>query len=75
MVQATFAIAWHGVVVAMVTQGGSGQHIYNITYHEYNLWLRYGSIDEIVFITVGISKLSIICFNWRLTGETSKAWP
>ena len=75
MVAAAFAIAWHGVVVAMVTQGGSGQHIYNITYHEYNLWLRYGSIDEIVFfITVGITKLSIICFNWRLTGETSKSW-
>lgn len=75
MVAAAFVIAWHGVVVAMVTQGGSGQHIYNITYHEYNLWLRYGSIDEIVFfITVSITKLSIIYFKWRLTGETSKAW-
>ena len=75
IVAAAFAIAWLGVVVAMVTQGGSGQHIYNITYHEYNLWLRYGSIDEIIFfITVSITKLSIICFNWRLTGETSKAW-
>ncbi len=75
MVAAALAIAWLGVVIAMVTQGGSGQHIYNITYHEYSLWLRYGSIDEIVFfITVGITKLSIICFNWRLTGDTSKAW-
>ena len=75
MVAAAFAIAWHGVILAMVTQGGTGQHIYNITYHEYDLWLRYGSIDEILFfITVGITKLSIICFNWRLTGETSKAW-
>ena len=75
LVAAAFAIAWQGVIIAMVTQGGTGQHIYNITYHEYNLWLRYGSINEIVFfITVGITKLSIICFNWRLTGETSKAW-
>ena len=75
VVAAAFAIAWLSVVIAMVIQGGSGQHIYNITYHEYNLWLRYGSIDEIVFfITVSITKLSIICFNWRLTGETSKAW-
>ena len=75
VVAAAFAIAWHGVIIAMVTQGGTGQHIYNINYHEYNLWLRYGSINEIVFfITVGITKLSIICFNWRLTGETSKAW-
>ena len=75
VVAAAFAIAWLSVVIAMVIQGGSGQHIYNITYHEYNLWLRYGSIDEILFfITVGITKLSIVCFNWRLTGETSKAW-
>lgn len=75
IVAAAFAIAWLGVVIAMVVQGGSGQHIYNITYHEYNLWLRYGSIDEIVFfVTVGFTKLSIVCFNWRLTGETSKAW-
>ena len=75
VVAAAFAIAWLSVVIAMVVQGGSGQHIYNITYHEYNLWLRYGSIDEIVFfITVSITKLSIVCFNWRLTGGTSKAW-
>ncbi|KAK3171119.1 hypothetical protein OEA41_003203 [Lepraria neglecta] len=69
------AISWLTLVIGMVTRGDSGQHIYNTTYDNLFWFFYLGSIDEtLFFVTVGITKLSIIGFNWRLTGETSKAW-
>ncbi|KAL9130691.1 MAG: hypothetical protein Q9217_001170 [Psora testacea] len=75
IVAAAGAITWFSIVIAMVAKAGVGEHIYNTTYEETYWFARYGYIDLVVFfITVSFTKLSIICFNWRLTGETSKAW-
>ncbi|KAI9808699.1 MAG: hypothetical protein M1825_003851 [Sarcosagium campestre] len=69
------AVTWFSIVIAMVRQAGVGRHIYNVTYHEWYMFSRYGYIDLIVFfVTVSLTKLSIICFNWRLTGITSRTW-
>lgn len=78
----------------MVKYGGGGEHIYDVTYHEYYIlkWVcgtrigfrtykglikihQLGSVDKMVFIlAVGIIKMSITCFNMRITGLTSKGW-
>lgn len=69
------AVSWLGIAVAMVPQGGLGQHIYNITYEKYDWLLRLRSIDlTVFFVTVSFTQLSIVCFNQRLTGTISNAW-
>ncbi|KAL9097637.1 MAG: hypothetical protein Q9163_006334, partial [Psora crenata] len=69
------AVTWFSLVIAMVGRGGVGKHIYNTTYDETYWFARYGYIDLVVFyITVSFTKLSIVCFNWRLTGESSIRW-
>ena len=69
------AVTWFTFAMAGVFLVGVGRHIYNNTYM--NLYWYYwgGSINAIIFfVTVSFTKLSIICFNWRLTGGTSRGW-
>jgi len=73
VVGAAGAISWLGIAVAMVIQGGVGQHVYNLSYMDYYQFSRYRSIDAIVYpVTVSLIQMSILYFNWRLLGATSK---
>lgn len=69
------AIGWLGCVIGMVTHGGNGKHLWDVTYLEYYWFIRLAGIAELIFwITVGLIKVSITLFNRRLTGLTSRRW-
>ena len=68
-------VSWFGLAIAMIPLAGVGKHIYDCTYENLYWFWRIANVDLIVFfVAVSFAKLSIICFNWRLTGETSKVW-
>ncbi|KAK0609383.1 hypothetical protein DIS24_g12324 [Lasiodiplodia hormozganensis] len=72
---AIMAIAYPAIQIAMVTHGGGGQHTWDVTYEEYNVFNWLGVVCKILFFTsVGLIKLSITLFNRRLTSMTSPVW-
>ena len=49
--------------------------MYDVTYHQYYVFKYIGSIQSIIFYpAVAFIKMSIIAFNMRLTGLTSRRW-
>ncbi|KAL8999157.1 MAG: hypothetical protein Q9169_001936 [Polycauliona sp. 2 TL-2023] len=69
------AVAWFGIVGAMVTYGGAGKHVFDITYQEYYWYARLGRFGSItLYIASAFAKFSIVLFNIRLTSLTSVIW-
>ncbi|KAK5120367.1 hypothetical protein LTR85_006306 [Meristemomyces frigidus] len=70
------AVAYPALQIAMVNYGGAGQHIYDITYHEYYVYHWIAAVAQIdFFVCAGLVKLSIAVFNMRLTGmATTRLW-
>lgn len=70
------AIAYPALQISMVVYGGAGQHIYDITYHEYYIYHWLAAAAQIdFFVCVGLVKMSIAVFNMRLTGmATTRLW-
>ncbi|KAM0799547.1 hypothetical protein BDR22DRAFT_778823, partial [Usnea florida] len=69
------AVAYFALAIGMVVYGGAGKHIYDMTYEEVDWFYELGFIGIIVFfLGVGLIKISIIFFNRRLTGLTSRRW-
>ncbi|KAL8967285.1 MAG: hypothetical protein Q9183_002994 [Haloplaca sp. 2 TL-2023] len=68
-------ISWFGIVGAMVTYGGAGRHLFDLTYMEYYWFARLGRLGSIMlYVASAFAKFSIIFFNVRLTGLTSVTW-
>lgn len=75
VIAAMGAVVWLSVAAAMVPMAGAGRHVQSLRYDNLYWYIRFGSIDlSVFFVTVSFAKLSIVCFNWRLTGYTSRAW-
>ena len=76
MILATLSFcAYAGLWIAQAYPGGIGQHRYNIRYS--TLEKRVGPASAtwfFIFFVIVPTKLSIICFNARLTGLTSNFW-
>ena len=75
VIAAVGATVWFALVIAMVPLAAAGSHVYNATYM--NVWWfhRIGSVDLLIFfIAVCFAKMSIVCFNARLTAGFSKVW-
>ncbi|KAL8977827.1 MAG: hypothetical protein Q9205_006454 [Flavoplaca limonia] len=71
----TLTVAWPSLGLANVVHGGVGKHMYDVTYHQYYVFKYIGSIQSIIFYpAVAFIKMSIIAFNMRLTGLTSRRW-
>ncbi|CAO1606480.1 hypothetical protein XANCAGTX0491_009979 [Xanthoria calcicola] len=69
------ALTWPALGLACVTYGGDGKHMYDVTYQQYRVFKYIGSIRSIIFYeAVAFIKMSIIAFNMRLTGLTSRRW-
>lgn len=70
-----FALAWPTLGICAVIYGGSGHHMYDVTYHEYRMFKVIGATQSTMFYeAVAWIKMSIIAFNMRLTGLTSRRW-
>lgn len=68
-------VAYMAVAIGSVVYGGAGKHIYDMTYQELNWFYELGFISILVFwMAVGLIKISIVFFNRRLTGLTSRRW-
>lgn len=66
------AVAYPACQIAMVLYGGAGQHIYDVTYHQYYMYHWIAAVAQIdFFVCVGLIKMSIAIFNMRLTGMAS----
>lgn len=75
VVAALSATVWFALVIVMVPKAAVGQHIYNARYIDVWWFHRLGSVDVMLFfVAVSFTKLSIICFNARLTTGLSAAW-
>lgn len=60
--------------IIMATKGG-GNHIWDATYEDYNIFNYYGVIDKPIFyVTVGFVKISLTLFIRRLADRSSKYW-
>ncbi|KAI4213158.1 MAG: hypothetical protein LQ349_009295 [Xanthoria aureola] len=71
----TLALTWPALGLACVTYGGDGKHMYDVIYQQYRVFKYIGSIRSIIFYeAVAFIKMSIIAFNMRLTGLTSRRW-
>ena len=69
------AIMWPILGICSVIYGGSGHHMYDVTYHQFYIFKLLGVISQTIFyMAIGFIKLSIIAFNMRLTGLTSRRW-
>ena len=70
------AVAYPAIQTAMVTYGGGGQRIYDVTYHEYYIFHWLAAVAQIeYFVCVGLIKMSIAVFNIRLIGmATTRIW-
>ncbi|KAI1862947.1 hypothetical protein JX265_008993 [Neoarthrinium moseri] len=76
---ATIAAAAMGITytvcqIIMATRGG-GNHIWDATYEDYNVFNYYGVIDKPIFyVTVGLVKVSLTLFIRRLADRSSIFW-
>lgn len=69
------ALAWPVLGLCAVVYGGVGHHMYDVTYHEYQMFnLFAGAQYSMFYVAVALIKMSIIAFNMRLTGLTSRRW-
>lgn len=70
------AVAYPACQIAMVAHGGAGQHIYDVTYHEYYVYHWLAAVAQIdFFVCVGLVKMSMAVFNMRITGmAVRRAW-
>lgn len=49
--------------------------MYDITYHEFRMYKIIGAVQSFTFfLAVATLKMSIVAFNMRLTGLTSRGW-
>ena len=73
---AAFAsVGYSCIVIDQVRRGGVGKHEYNVTYAEVeNRAASNGISSWFTFFVTVPAKLSVVCFNARLTGLTSKFW-
>ncbi|KAL8955465.1 MAG: hypothetical protein Q9193_006703, partial [Seirophora villosa] len=63
------------VGICSVIYGGAGHHMYDITYHEFRMYKIIGAVQSFTFfLAVSTLKMSIVAFNMRLTGLTSRGW-
>ncbi|KAL9593720.1 MAG: hypothetical protein Q9219_007417 [cf. Caloplaca sp. 3 TL-2023] len=68
-------ILWPILMIVQVKTCGFGKHLYDVSYHELYMGNWIGSAAKIVFfVGLGFIKLSIVSFNMRLTGLSSKKW-
>lgn len=70
------AIAYPALQIAMVVYGGAGQHIYDVTYRNFQAYHWIAASAQIdFFVCVGLIKMSIAVFNIRLTGmSNNRVW-
>ncbi|KAL2036498.1 hypothetical protein N7G274_010764 [Stereocaulon virgatum] len=68
-------VAFFALALAAAVNGGAGDHVYDLTYAEFNTYLSLMWAGQILFYpTVALIKISIVLFNRRLTGLTSRKW-
>ncbi|KAF3765109.1 hypothetical protein M406DRAFT_240003, partial [Cryphonectria parasitica EP155] len=67
---------WATIAAALVMAiVGGGDHIWQHTYEEYNIFNYYGTIDKLIFyVTVALIKTSLTLFIRRLADRTSLKW-
>ncbi|KAJ4416052.1 hypothetical protein N0V82_006975 [Gnomoniopsis sp. IMI 355080] len=76
---ATIAAAAMGLTyttcqLIMAIKGG-GDHIWQHTYEDYNIFNYYGTLDKLIFyVTVALIKISLTLFIRRLADRASKMW-
>ena len=69
------ALVWLIIKIFQVTEGGLGKHSWDSTYEESYVVQRLGHVEvKVTVIWQCLSKISIACFNWRLTGRSSVRW-
>ncbi|KAI9890663.1 MAG: hypothetical protein M1814_003732 [Vezdaea aestivalis] len=72
---AIFVCAYLTTLLVRVSIAGAGRHLDTVTYHEMGLYFGIGNVGQILFYCgVSFTKMSIIMFNRRLTGISSKPW-
>ena len=68
-------VGYTSIGLDQVCRGGVGKYRYNVTYAELeNRAASSGVSYWLIFFVIVPTKLSIICFNARLTGLTSLIW-
>ncbi|KAK9770269.1 hypothetical protein AB5N19_07723 [Seiridium cardinale] len=74
IVAAAMGITYTVCQIIMATKGG-GNHIWDATYEDYNVFNYYGVIDKPIFyVTVGFVKISLTLFIRRLADRSSRHW-
>ncbi|KAI0125597.1 hypothetical protein BJ170DRAFT_439467 [Xylariales sp. AK1849] len=74
IVAAAMGITYTACQIIMATRGG-GNHIWDATYEDYNVFNYYGVIDKPIFyVTVGFVKISLTLFIRRLVDRSSNYW-
>lgn len=69
------ALLWPILQIAQAKVAGAGKHVYDVSYHELYMANWIGSFAKIDFyVALGLVKLSIVSFNMRLTGLSSRKW-
>ena len=68
-------LAFHAVSLAEVSYAGLGKHVNYVTYNQLQLFRALGYVNEVLFFAgVNLMKISMVLFNRRVTGLTSKLW-
>lgn len=61
--------------ILIIVQGGGGDHIWDVTYDEYNLFLYWGTAATMLYyITVSLIKISITLFIRRIAHQAFLPW-
>ncbi|KAI9794752.1 MAG: hypothetical protein M1835_006383 [Candelina submexicana] len=70
-----FSVLYPAIQIYTAMHAGNGRHLYDVTYHQYDVYNLITSIGKIVFyFAVATIKMSITLFNMRLTGLSSPRW-
>ena len=68
-------LAFHACNLASISYAGAGKHVNYVTYEQLQLFRVLGYVNQVLFFAaVTLVKISMVLFNRRVTGLSSKSW-